>query len=152
MRFQAGRQLEQAAELRGRLVDLPGYPFERERFWNPQGGSAPVEDRTLGSLVDGWLTRDHVVQGRRLLPGAAFLELARAAVHGAAAACAIRDVLWSAPVDATDGAPGLSLDTETAGEATRCVLRAGNTVHASALVGAASAARRISASLAPSRP
>jgi polyketide synthase PksN len=135
-RYSAGEDVDFTG-LRGRLVDLPGYPFERERFWNPQGVSAPVEDRMLGDIVDSWVTRDHVVQGRRLLPGAAFLELVRATVHGATAACSIRDVVWSAPVDATHGAPGLSLDTEAAGEATRCALRAGSTIHASGLVGPA---------------
>ncbi|GAA4468610.1 hypothetical protein GCM10023170_082790 [Phytohabitans houttuyneae] len=85
-----------------RHVDLPTYPFQRERFW-PSGGSAAGDVRAAGldatrhplvgaaaELADGsgllftgrlslrthaWLA-DHSVGGAVLLPGTAFVELA----------------------------------------------------------------------------
>ncbi|MGE7438997.1 SDR family NAD(P)-dependent oxidoreductase [Kitasatospora sp. NPDC001175] len=89
-----------------RLVDLPTYAFQRERYW-PQTGTGPVGDVAsaglnaighplLGAAVpladgDGYLftgrlssaaqpwLADHAVAGRVLLPGTAFVDLALAA-------------------------------------------------------------------------
>ncbi|WP_395575266.1 SDR family NAD(P)-dependent oxidoreductase [Streptomyces sp. BK79] len=90
-----------------RTVDLPTYPFQRERFWldaaldvgNPSGlGQRSAEHPLLGAMVplpgsDGvvltgrlsltthpWLA-DHTVLGTTLLPGTAFVELALHAGH-----------------------------------------------------------------------
>ncbi|NUT93050.1 MAG: type I polyketide synthase, partial [Saccharothrix sp.] len=70
-------------------VDLPTYAFQRRRFWldapaKPwlDGGveSAESDDVVFrGRIRPSWLT-DHVVAGVALLPGTAFLELARHAV------------------------------------------------------------------------
>jgi acyl transferase domain-containing protein/NADPH:quinone reductase-like Zn-dependent oxidoreductase/NAD(P)-dependent dehydrogenase (short-subunit alcohol dehydrogenase family)/acyl carrier protein len=98
-----------------RRVELPGYPFERRRFWFNEGTRAQASDRiskqgggTAGAisgeasghplLGSRLLTHsetvtfqarlsptypahlgDHVVLGRRILPGAAYLEMAMAA-------------------------------------------------------------------------
>ncbi|MFB9682469.1 acyltransferase domain-containing protein, partial [Streptosporangium vulgare] len=86
----------------GKLVDLPTYPFERERFWLlPSSGSVDLAGAGLGSadhpllgaavsLADGdgllltgrlslhdqpWLA-DHAVLDTVLLPGTTFVELA----------------------------------------------------------------------------
>ncbi len=139
-RYIAGEALD-LTSVRGNLIDLPGYPFERERFWNPVDatpalahgpapGAAPTSAEAPAGLLAPWLTRDHVINGRRLLPGAAFLELARAAALGGDGPSVIRDVVWSAPVDATEGDPRVTITVEPEGGAFRCGLRSPGTEHA----------------------
>src|SRR5882757_5134233 len=84
-----------------RRVELPTYPFQRTRFWLDAGsgtvdladlGQLPAEHPLLGAVVavgadsvvltgrlspraQPWLA-DHVISGRVLFPGTAFVELA----------------------------------------------------------------------------
>jgi acyl transferase domain-containing protein/NADPH:quinone reductase-like Zn-dependent oxidoreductase/acyl carrier protein len=88
--------------LRYRRVPLPTYPFQRRRFWFTQrsreAGSAAVakhpllgtrlRSRSEAATFHAELTPfspahlgDHVVLGRRILPGAAYLEMALAAAR-----------------------------------------------------------------------
>ena len=87
---------------RPRRVRLPAYPFARERHWvkeAPAAGRAEPAPHPLlnqpdseilayrfGSVLTGdeFFLADHVIQGRRMLPAVAYLEMARAAVERAA--------------------------------------------------------------------
>ncbi|WP_186032470.1 SDR family NAD(P)-dependent oxidoreductase, partial [Burkholderia gladioli] len=115
-----------------RRVSLPTYVFAREHFWltlpyRPGAMDPPRAAPVLHPLLhantsnlDGlrlsarlrgeeFFLADHVVQGRRVLPGVAYLEMARAALtelspapEGAAAV--LTNVVWSRPF-ALDDAP-----------------------------------------------
>jgi len=109
-----------AAEEPGDQIHAPVYPFERQRHWmdlslgakdlepaphpllhrNTSGfDRSSFETRLTG---DEFVLADHHVDGRRVLPGVACLEMARAAADLAgglrAPAFAISDVVWSRPV------------------------------------------------------
>ncbi|MEV5432441.1 SDR family NAD(P)-dependent oxidoreductase [Streptomyces sp. NPDC052701] len=113
-------------------VPLPTYPFARDRYWAPEqraltparpGSAEPhpllhedVSDfaarryRTRFTGEEHFLT-DHVVKGRKVLPGVACLEMARAAAALTLGASgpgdgdvALRNVVWARPV-AVDAEP-----------------------------------------------
>lgn len=104
----------------GRRIHLPLYPFERQRHWmdlslgvrdqnpvphpllhrNTSGfDRASFETRLTG---DEFVLSDHHVDGRQVLPGVAFLEMARAVAQFAgglpSGSFAIDDVVWTRPV------------------------------------------------------
>ncbi|UMR29432.1 SDR family NAD(P)-dependent oxidoreductase [Massilia sp. MB5] len=106
----------------GRIVRLPGYAFARVRHWRDEAvenGPAATALQALPAAslaapdsagfvlhLDGneAFLRDHVLAGRRILPGSAMLELARAAFDaaqpGGDGAIVLRDVSWNAPLAA----------------------------------------------------
>ncbi|HEU5270261.1 MAG TPA: acyltransferase domain-containing protein, partial [Jatrophihabitans sp.] len=120
--YVAGAELDWSALLGPAAADavsLPGYPFERRRYWIAEGGSAPaglagVEHPLLDVALplaetDGWLLTgrlslagqpwlaDHAVGGTVLLPGTAFVELAIQA--GRLAGCAeLTDLTLQSPL------------------------------------------------------
>ncbi|MFH9089270.1 SDR family NAD(P)-dependent oxidoreductase [Streptomyces sp. NPDC017673] len=131
-------RLHQDAAAPPRRVRLPSYPFARERHWFSAPGtpSAPGEPRTSARLhplvhrnvpdLDGPryastftgdepFLADHRVRGRRVLPAAAQIEMARAAAReawpalGGAGSVRLRDLAWLRPLKAGD-AP---LDVQT---------------------------------------
>jgi acyl transferase domain-containing protein/acyl carrier protein len=83
----------------GRLVELPGYPWQRERYWHPSTpeGLGLLQRRTVHPLLGYALPdlglcwenhldtsrlpayADHVVAGTVVFPAAAFVEMALAA-------------------------------------------------------------------------
>ncbi|QUX26969.1 SDR family NAD(P)-dependent oxidoreductase [Nocardiopsis akebiae] len=109
---------------RPRMLALPGYPFARERYWvgdlvREPAGAAPgvhrlhplvhantstLDVQRFGSVFSGEepFLADHVVQGRRILPGAAYLEMARAALEASLdqnpRGTVLRDVVWARPL------------------------------------------------------
>ncbi|MER5985193.1 SDR family NAD(P)-dependent oxidoreductase [Streptomyces sp. NPDC001787] len=116
---------------RPRRVRLPGYPFARERHWfstPPKETTTGATPPTSGSAVSHPLVHtdtsgptgkrysslftgeepflaSHIVGGRRVLPAAAQVEMARAAVEravgrdaAAPAVLALRNVAWTRPL------------------------------------------------------
>ncbi|WP_199512631.1 type I polyketide synthase [Nucisporomicrobium flavum] len=99
--YQAGLDIDWRAyhgERRGRLTELPGYPFERKRHWlpSPQANGRAAGHGLLGTETaaaapgvrefrsswsatePAWLG-DHVVLGQVYFPGAGYVELVLAA-------------------------------------------------------------------------
>ncbi|BAH44963.1 putative polyketide synthase [Brevibacillus brevis NBRC 100599] len=115
-----------------RRVPLPTYPFAKNRYWIPESKSKSVSGKTAASLTgkaaihpllqrntsDFSVTRfsstftgqeffltDHVVKKQRILPGVAYLEMARAAAEQATASLteepakiALKNVVWTRPI------------------------------------------------------
>ncbi|PYD40058.1 polyketide synthase [Serratia plymuthica] len=123
-----------------RKIGLPTYPFARDRFWLKEKTAAasengeatppvmPSQPYRLHPLVhrntsdlsalsftswfDGgeFFLSDHVVMGKRLLPGVAYLEMARAAVEqlvGRERRLQLTQIVWIRPYIAA-GENGLS--------------------------------------------
>nr|WP_246027806.1 MULTISPECIES: SDR family NAD(P)-dependent oxidoreductase [Paenibacillus] len=114
-------------------ISLPTYPFAKVRCWAPaiEGqawkGAAPAAAAILHPLLhsntsdlteqrysstftgEEFFLKDHVVNGRKVLPGVACLEMARAAVEratgtvedGKAGIC-LRNVVWTRPITVED--------------------------------------------------
>jgi acyl transferase domain-containing protein len=119
-------------EARPRHISLPSYPFAKERYWVPKaalvktrtGGPAqsiihPLLHRNTSDFLeqryqtivtgDEFYLRDHVVKGRKMLPGVTYLEMARAAVQAAtesleAGLSVIRftNIVWIQPIKVED--------------------------------------------------
>ncbi|MDP4181147.1 MAG: SDR family NAD(P)-dependent oxidoreductase [Bacillota bacterium] len=110
-------------------VPLPTYPFSRDRYWlpgqhlkdslwrNTQGIPKlhPIIDRNESTLKEQKYSKrltgsefymsDHIIQGRKTLPGVAYLEMVRAAGELAMESRAqkIRNVMWALPIDMEEG-------------------------------------------------
>jgi polyketide synthase PksM len=118
-----------------RRIALPTYPFAMERYW-PETGSKNTsavagaacgttirhpllqhdrstrEEHSYSTELSGAesFIRDHVVAGRRLMPGVIHLEMARAALQEAAGespfevlGLSLSDVVWSRVLDVSEG-------------------------------------------------
>ncbi|QMU78258.1 SDR family NAD(P)-dependent oxidoreductase [Streptacidiphilus sp. PB12-B1b] len=109
---------------RPRMLPLPGYPFARERYWVGDLAAAPgpvgsgagrlhplvhtntstLDAQRFGSVFSGdeSFLADHVVNGRKVLPAAAHLEMARAALDasldGRTRRTVLRNVVWAQPL------------------------------------------------------
>jgi len=116
-------------------IGLPTYPFTRERYWPSaveiKSTASAVETLGTAALIHPLLHQntstlseqrfsstftgrefflsDHVVKGQRVLPGMAYIEMARAAVEQAAGVLAdghngiqLRNVVWTRPVAVED--------------------------------------------------
>ncbi|NRR01524.1 SDR family NAD(P)-dependent oxidoreductase [Brevibacillus sp. RS1.1] len=115
-----------------RRVPLPTYPFAKNRYWIPESKSKSVSGKTAASLTgeaaihpllqrntsdfseqrfsstftgQEFFLTDHVVKKQRILPGVAYLEMARAAAEQATASLteepakiALKNVVWTRPI------------------------------------------------------
>ncbi|TQK74548.1 acyl transferase domain-containing protein [Brevibacillus sp. AG162] len=115
-----------------RRISLPAYPFARERYWLPKDSQAtgfiaagalatlhPMLHQNTSTLSEQrhsstftgqeFFLRDHVVKGQKVLPGVAYLEMARVAVDLAAgvrpdnqSAIQLKNIVWAKPVIVED--------------------------------------------------
>lgn len=110
-------------------MSLPTYPFEKRRCWFSvvKSDAANVERSpvagTLGPLLGKNIStfdqqkfstiiqpqdpvaRDHVVMGKHIFPGAAYIEMAREAVaysHSGSDMAVIRNISWRKPIEVPD--------------------------------------------------
>ena len=105
---------------RGKRIPLPTYPFARERYWLPTSSTtlargplaklhplidentSDLEEQKFTTRFDGseFFLNDHVIKGRKLLPGVAVLEMARAAgeLAGKRPVRKITNTSWTSPV------------------------------------------------------
>ncbi|MCR8978417.1 SDR family NAD(P)-dependent oxidoreductase [Brevibacillus laterosporus] len=119
-------------ELKPRRISLPTYPFAKERYWVPVSDVKPESlnnhalqaaqihpllhqntsdllQQRFSSTFTGreYFFTDHLVQGKKVLPGAAYMEMARAAVDLAAGALKgagngiiFKNMTWLRPLEA----------------------------------------------------
>ncbi|WP_146662813.1 SDR family NAD(P)-dependent oxidoreductase, partial [Enhygromyxa salina] len=114
--------LEQGRERGPKRVPLPTYPFERVRHWIERGPK-PARPLAVEAEVEAereqarvWrrqldarepVLRDHVVDGRAILPGVGHLDLVAEACGGLNGRV-FADVRWLRPLSiAVEGGPGL---------------------------------------------
>ncbi|ARE86646.1 SDR family NAD(P)-dependent oxidoreductase [Clostridium formicaceticum] len=118
-----------------RHISLPTYPFARERYWVPETktksgdssittsanagtihpllhqNTSDLSEQRFSSTFTGqeFFLTDHVVKGQSILPGVAYLEMARAAVEQASGileesqiGIRLRNVVWARPIAVED--------------------------------------------------
>jgi acyl transferase domain-containing protein/acyl carrier protein/SAM-dependent methyltransferase len=98
-----------------RRISLPGYRFARKRHWVPEAAPVPVpvasappptpspSVRRIDKRLSGaeFFLSDHLVQGKPVMPGVAYLELVRACAADAHAPRSVREmrnVVWLRPL------------------------------------------------------
>ena len=92
-----------------RIVSLPVYPFDGTRYWNPLSRatvvSTPASDTGMTIRVDSgdWRLDQHRVDGAPMLPAAAVIELAAAALmkRDGHPAAGLADLMWTRPIAGT---------------------------------------------------
>ena len=112
-------------------ISLPTYPFDRQSYWPPPSPSKDLEratqslhpmiDRNVSDL-DGlrfcttwngseFFLRDHVVEGRPILPGVCYVEMARAAgvLCSNRKISAVKDMVWLQPLSLGTGKGEVSI-------------------------------------------
>ena len=111
---------------KGVRVPLPGYPFARTRHWVANRvqkddirctellhplvhlNSSTLYEQRFSSTFTGqeYFFADHIVGGKKMLPGVAYLEMARAAVAFSSPepVARFRNIIWANPVEAEPGA------------------------------------------------
>ena len=121
-------------ETKPRRISLPTYPFAKESYWIPESAWAPVRatgcsplptlhpllhqntstlsEQRYSSTFSGeeFFLADHIVKGRKILPGVAQLEMARAAVERALGVrnetlteIRLKNIVWVRPITMGEG-------------------------------------------------
>jgi len=112
-----------------RRLSLPTYPFEKERYWVTQSdniidrefkenrlhpllhrNTSDLSEQRFSSNFTGeeFFLSDHIVQGNKVLPAAAYLEMVRTAIQLADTSpegkkgIVLKNVVWSSPVIVMD--------------------------------------------------
>jgi len=123
-----------------RRISLPGYPFARERYWIPETkkgqGLGQGEPSRLHPLIghnsstlkeqrfsthlrgDEFYLTDHVVGNQKVLPGVAYIEMARAAgeIAGECRVSKLKNVVWARPVTVSGDGQEISISLYPNGE------------------------------------
>ncbi|MCC4246111.1 non-ribosomal peptide synthetase [Stappia indica] len=125
-----------------RRVRLPGYPFARTRHWVRGGEAAPARSASL--LLDGSesFLRDHLVGGRKVLPGVVQFEQVRAELERrgfAGLPLEFTGHVWSRAVAVDEAPVRLEVELGEAGDSYRILTsgREGRQVHGEGRVRAA---------------
>jgi len=99
-------------------ISLPTYPFARKRYWLPKSEKERVQSPPLHPLIqhtissldgnkygitftgDEFFLSDHRLEGKKLLPGVAYIEMARAAgeLAGIGNIKEIKNIVWAQPL------------------------------------------------------
>jgi acyl transferase domain-containing protein/acyl carrier protein len=134
---------------RPRRVSLPSYAFNGKRYWltippAPEGATLhPLLDRNTSTLGQTRFTTrlsgrefcltDHVVSGRKVLPGVAYLEMARAAaaLAGSREPVRLSAIAWIRPLVVDEAACEVDVHLRDAsGGALAFDVSAGGVLHA----------------------
>ncbi|MGA1790296.1 MAG: thioester reductase domain-containing protein [bacterium] len=109
-------------------ISLPTYPFARQTYWIPESHQPinvsnnshtvklhPLIDQNTSTLHeerfstmltgDEFYLKDHIVGGQKVLPGVAYIEMARAAseIAGERKVQKIKNTVWLQPIASADG-------------------------------------------------
>ncbi|HEX8617120.1 MAG TPA: SDR family NAD(P)-dependent oxidoreductase, partial [Thermoanaerobaculia bacterium] len=135
-----------------RRISAPTYPFARERHWVPAGqakmpkaaglpavttlhplvhrNTSTLEQQKFSSRLsnDAFYLADHVVETQSILPGVAYLEMARAAgaLSGDAAVRVLRNVTWERPLIVGSEPRDVEVTLEPAKEEVKFTVRSGS--------------------------
>ncbi|GAV11581.1 SDR family NAD(P)-dependent oxidoreductase [Paenibacillus sp. NAIST15-1] len=118
-------------------VPLPPYPFARERYWLPGSveksglieqhrlypsaklhpcidrNTSTLREQKFSTLLSGdeYFLRDHVIDKHKVLPGAVYLEMARAAaeIAGEQPVAKLKNIMWVQPFRAGDDSQTLDI-------------------------------------------
>jgi acyl transferase domain-containing protein len=108
-----------------KIISLPVYPFARERYWIPEKENDemivsnyeklhPLIGKNTSTLIQQKFStmftgkelifKDHIVQGEKMMPAAAYLEMARAAgdLSNNVSVTKIKDIILAKPITIND--------------------------------------------------
>ncbi|MBZ9609901.1 SDR family NAD(P)-dependent oxidoreductase [Clostridium estertheticum] len=112
-------------DIKPRRISLPTYPFAIERYWIPQNSditsgiiskvihpllhqnTSDLSEQRFSSIFTGreFFFSDHIVEGQKVLPGVAYLEMVRVAVEKSASILKkgqkrikLKNITWTTPI------------------------------------------------------